>query len=107
MLLITLKCSRVCFMKKQKKKNRAGSIKQSQYFLYLDSDLALYLESAETLKINDPKATKFHMLPKIHKINNPGRPVVSSIGCHNTNITKFVEYHLQPIVKNIPSYVQE
>ena len=47
------------------------------------------------------------MLPKIHKINNPGRPVVSSIGCHKTNVSRFVDHHLQPIVKNIPSYVQD
>ena len=47
------------------------------------------------------------MLPKIHEINNPGRPLVSSIGCHNTNISKFLDYQLQPIEKNIPSYVQD
>ena len=64
-------------------------------------------EAAETLKLKDRKAPKFHMLPKIHKINNLGRPVVSSIGCHSTNISKFVDYHLQPIVKNIPSCVQD
>ena len=47
------------------------------------------------------------MLPKIHKINNPGRPVVSSIGCHKPNVSRFVDHHLQPILKNIPSYVQD
>ena len=47
------------------------------------------------------------MLPKIRKINNPGRPVVSFVGCHSTNISNFADYHLQPIVKNIPSYVQD
>ena len=47
------------------------------------------------------------MLPKIHKISNPGRPVVSSIGCHSTNIPKVGDYHLQLIVKNITSYVQD
>ena len=29
------------------------------------------------------------------------------MGCRNTNISKFVDYHLQLIVKNIPSYVQD
>ena len=49
------------------------------------------------------------MLPKIHKINNPGRPVVSSVGCHSTNISKFVNYQLQKwlseylTAKNIPA----
>ena len=57
-------------------------------------------ETAEILKIKDPKAPKFNMLPKIHKINNPGGPVVSFIGCHSTNISKSVDY-LKPIVKNV------
>lgn len=34
-------------------------------------------ETAETLKIKTPQ---FHMIPKIHTIGNPGKPVVSSIG---------------------------
>ena len=33
------------------------------------------------------------MLLKIHKINNPGRPVVGQ--CYSTNISKFVDYYLQ------------
>ena len=46
------------------------------------------------------------MLPQIHKTSNTGRSVVSSIGYHSTNISRLVDYHLQPILKNIPSYVQ-
>ena len=63
-------------------------------------------ETAEILKIKDPKAPKFHMIPKIHKINNPGGPVVSFIGCHSTNVSKSVDY-LKPIVKDIHSYVED
>ena len=33
--------------------------------------------------------------------------MVSSINCHTTNISKYVDYHLQPIVKQIPSYVKD
>ena len=58
-------------------------------------------DTAETLNIKDTKE------PKTYKINNPGRTVLRSIGCHSTNIPKFVDYGLQPIVKNIPSYVQD
>ena len=60
---------------------------------------------AEGLKRNDPKTPKFYLRPKIHKEGNPGRPVVSSVNCHTSNISKYVDYHLQPIVKEIPSYV--
>ena len=33
-------------------------------------------ETAETLKLKDPITPKFYMLLIIHKINNPGRPVL-------------------------------
>ena len=47
-------------------------------------------ETAETLKIKDQEAPKFHMLPKIYKSHNPGKPVLSYIGCHSTIISKTV-----------------
>ena len=50
---------------------------------------------------------KFYTRPKIHKTGNPGRPVVSSVSCHTSTISKYVDFHLQPIVKNIPSYVRD
>ena len=62
---------------------------------------------AEGLKRNDPKTPKFYLRPKTHKEGNPSRPVVSSVNCHTTNISKYVDYHLQPIVKEIPSYVKD
>ena len=33
--------------------------------------------------------------------------MVSSINCHTVNISKYVDYHLQPIVTQIPSYVKD
>ena len=39
---------------------------------------------------------------KIHRRGNPGRPVAISVNCHTSNISKYVDYHLQPIVKEIP-----
>ena len=62
---------------------------------------------AEVHKRNDPKTPKFYLRPKIHKERNPGRPVVSSVNCHTANISKYVDYHLQPIVKEIPSHVKD
>ena len=47
-------------------------------------------ETAETLEIKDSEAPKFHMLPKIYESHNSGRPVLGSIGCHSTIISKFV-----------------
>ena len=54
---------------------------------------------AEGLKRNDPKTSKFYLRLKINKEGKRGRPVVSSLNCHTANISKYVDYHLQPIVK--------
>ena len=59
---------------------------------------------AEELNTENLRTSKFYLRPKIHKRGIPGRPVVSSVNCH---IWKYVHYHLQPIVKEIPSYVKE
>ena len=46
-------------------------------------------KTAEHLKIFSPKTSKFFITPKIHKENNPGRPVINSINCHTSEITRF------------------
>ena len=50
---------------------------------------------------------KFYLKPKIPKRGNPGCPVVSSVNCHTSNISKDEDYHLQPIVKEIPLNVKD
>ena len=49
------------------------------------------------------------MLPKIHKNlqKPPGRPIVSGNGCPTERISKFVDFFLQPGVKNIRSYIRD
>ena len=62
---------------------------------------------ADGLKITNPKTPKFYISPKIQKTNNPGRPVINSIECHTSEISRFVDHHLQPVVKQIPSYIKD
>ena len=64
-------------------------------------------KTAEKLKPTNSNTPKLYLLPKIHKKNNPGRPVVSSVGCHTEKISSFVDHHLQPLNKELPSYVQD
>ena len=45
----------------------------------------------EGLKTEDPKTPHFYLKPKVHKEGNPGRPVVSSINCHNSKISEYVD----------------
>ena len=62
---------------------------------------------SEGLKTENPKTLHFCQKPKVHKKGNSGRPVISLINCHTSKISEYVDYHPQPIVKEIPSYVQD
>ena len=54
-----------------------------------------------------PQATRFYLLPKIHRVGNPGRPIVSSNGAPTEKISAFVDHYLRPLVTNIPSYLKD
>ena len=43
----------------------------------------------------------------MYKEKNPGWPVISSINCHTSKISKYVDNHLQPTIKEIPSNVKD
>ena len=55
----------------------------------------------------DPKTPNLYFRPKIHKTNNPGRPIVSSINSHSSKISEFVDIHLKDIVDNIKSHIKD
>ena len=40
-------------------------------------------------------------------MENPGRPIVSSGASPTEGISHFVDYHLAPLVKEIPSYIKD
>ena len=58
--------------------------------------------------IKDANFAGFY-LPKIHKglYNVPRRPVISNCGYHTENICAFLDFHLQPIAKNVKSYIKD
>ena len=60
---------------------------------------------ADGLKTSYPKSPHFYITPKIRKPGNPVRAVVSSVNCHRTSISEYIEYHLQPVVKQTQSYI--
>ena len=43
----------------------------------------------------------------MHKKDIPGRPVVRSIDCHTSKLSKFVDHYLQPSIKALPYYVKD
>ena len=70
-------------------------------------DKSIPTKIADGLINSNPRTPKFYISPKIHKENNLGRPVISSINCYMSKISKYVDYHLQPIKKEIPSYIKD
>ena len=58
------------------------------------------------LRPGDARTSRLYILPKIHK-DIPGRLIVSSCGTPTKNISLFVDYHLHPLVKKIPSYIKD
>ena len=61
----------------------------------------------ENLQTKNPKIVSFYLPPKIHKPNNPGRPVVNTIGSITEKISAFVDEHLRTFIHRIPSYVKD
>jgi hypothetical protein len=45
--------------------------------------------------------------PKIHKANNPGRPIVSANGHPTEKISEFVDFHLRQHVEALPSFIKD
>ena len=47
------------------------------------------------------------MLPKVHKPNNPGRPVVSSVNSHTEKLSAYVDEFLRPLAEKLPSHIKD
>ena len=62
---------------------------------------------AKALLVDNPKTACFYLLPKVHKINNPGRPITNAINSPTSSIAEFVDYQLQPMVQNLKSYIKD
>ena len=73
----------------------------------LKNEKLLPKKTADGLKVSNAKTQKFYISPKIHKPNNPGRPVINSIECRTSAISRIVDHDLQPVVKRIPSYIKD
>ena len=59
------------------------------------------------LKPDKPKVGRFYLLPKIHKVNNPGRPIVSANGHPTEKISEFVDFDLRLHVEALPSHLKD
>ena len=63
--------------------------------------------SAKNLVLQTPTTSPFYLLPKIHKENNPGRPIVSACNCPTENIASYLDMVMSPLVCNLKTYVKD
>ena len=64
-------------------------------------------ETAKNLITTTPHTPVMYFLPKIHKPNNPGRPIVSACSCPIELISSFLDHVMAPLVKDLPSYIKD
>lgn len=61
------------------------------------------------LTINAPIMPIFYYLPKVPKCihNPPGRPIITRIGSLSSNLSQYVDRHLQKYIQNLDYYLKD
>ena len=67
----------------------------------------LPMDTGQLLRPTDSRSPIFYMLPKIHKPNNPGRPVVSIVNSHTEKLSAYVDEFLRPLAEALPSHIRD
>ena len=63
--------------------------------------------SATNLIVEHPRTSKFYLLPKIHKPDNPGRPTVSTCSCPTELLAVYLDHVTAPFVQSLDTYVKD
>ena len=63
--------------------------------------------TARNLFVTTPKTSTFYLKPKIHKPNNPGRPIISACSYPTELISSFLDKKMAPFVKSLPTYIKD
>ena len=71
------------------------------------NDKLISNNASYALKVESPRTPRFYIQAKIYKEENPGRPVVSFLNSCTSKTSEYVDFHLRPIVKQIPSFVKD
>ena len=54
-----------------------------------------------------PRTANLYLLPKIHKANNPGRPIINSVGSLTETISAYADEILRKYPKLAKSYIKD
>ena len=78
----------------------------TSYIEYLSATMQLHKDIANHIKPAHPTRTPlFYYLPKIHKPNNPPRPIISGCDGPTDNLSRYITTILNPLAQIQPSYL--
>ena len=77
------------------------------YVKRMFNDHLIDKKTKQYLVNKNPRPGRFYILPKIHKVNNPGRLTVSSNNHPTERISQCVDFNLKPLVCTIPSFIKD
>lgn len=87
------------------------TLQHEQLINQLISDLIndgdLDMDTGQLLRPANSRTPIFYMLPKVHKPNNPGRPVISSINSHTEKLSAYVDEFLRPLAQALLSHIRD
>ena len=67
----------------------------------------LPLEHINFLSPKNCRTPLFYLLPKIHKANNPGQPIVSACDRPTEKISMFLDSYLKPLTLKVGPYIKD
>ena len=79
----------------------------TSFLQFLKSRKLLSDDHIQFLTPKNCRTPVFYMLPKIHKANNPGRPIVSACDSPTEKLSEYLDFHLQPISQKVDSYIKD
>ena len=77
-------------------------ILQLEHISKISLDLAHYIRP-----VTPPRTPLFYFLPKIHKPNNPPRPIISGCDSPTDRMYKYLTQVFQPIAEAQPSFLKD
>ena len=64
-----------------------------------------FMEGIKKIKTSGSLPSNIYGLPKIHKLHNPTRPIISTVKSENYKLTKFLHRILYSLVEDSYSYI--
>ena len=79
------------------------------FLQFLKSRKLLRDDHIQFLTPKNCRTPVFYRLPKIHKANNPGRPIVSACYMYSPTdkLSEYLDFHLQPISQKVDLYIKD